>query len=206
MKNSKLSRSQSGRMGGLIGREVMIQKRISNIEKYRLSPIKCKTCHEEIEYDKRINVFCSRSCSARFNVKLKERPNCLICGTPVGEIGLKYCSQKCVGISLHNRVVLSWKNGEISGISKNGTVITPIRKYIFEKYNSKCCLCGWSKINPYTKKIPLVVDHIDGNYLNNNEGNLRAICWNCDALGNTFGALNKGNGRKMRYVDGIRQF
>ena len=44
-----------------------------------------------------------------------------------------------------------------------------IKNYIFEKYNNKCARCGWSKMNPYTKNIPLEIEHIDGNYKNNIE-------------------------------------
>jgi hypothetical protein len=41
-------------------------------------------------------------------------------------------------------------------------------------------------------------NHIDGNFANNKEENLRLICWNCDSLGSTFGGANKGHGRKLR--------
>lgn len=47
-----------------------------------------------------------------------------------------------------------------------------IKSYIFKKYDNKCARCGWNKINEYTKKMPLEVEHIDGNYKNNNEKNL----------------------------------
>jgi hypothetical protein len=53
-------------------------------------------------------------------------------------------------------------------------------------------------MNPKTGIVPLVADHIDGNWRNNHEGNLRLVCPNCDALSPTFAALNRGNGRKNR--------
>jgi hypothetical protein len=46
----------------------------------------------------------------------------------------------------------------------------------------------------------LVADHIDGNWRNNTEENLRLLCPNCDSLTHTFSALNKGNGREHRAV------
>ena len=52
--------------------------------------------------------------------------------------------------------------------------------------------------NPKTGKVPLVADHIDGNWQNNIEENLRLICPNCDSLSPTYAALNKGHGRKHR--------
>ena len=53
-------------------------------------------------------------------------------------------------------------------------------------------------MNPKTGVAPLVADHIDGNWRNNTESNLRLLCPNCDSLTLTYAALNKGNGRKHR--------
>jgi len=91
-----------------------------------------------------------------------------------------------------------WKNGEEKGLNSIGLVSPHIKKYLRRKFGDKCCLCGWSKINPITGKVPLVADHIDGNWKNNTEKNLRLVCPNCDSLSPTFAALNKGNGRTNR--------
>lgn len=74
----------------------------------------------------------------------------------------------------------------------------PIKRYIKEKYGTKCSLCGWSKKHPTTNVVPLEIDHIDGNSNNNKEENLRLICPNCHALTSTFKNLNKGHGRSWR--------
>ncbi len=74
-----------------------------------------------------------------------------------------------------------------------------IRRYLFEKYNNMCNSCGWDEMNPHTGLIPLQVEHIDGNYLNNKEENLTLLCPNCHSLTSTYGGANKGNGRKDRY-------
>ena len=73
-----------------------------------------------------------------------------------------------------------------------------IKKYIFEKYNNKCARCGWAKKNPFTNKIPLEIEHIDGNYKNNNENNLILLCPNCHSLTSTYKGANLNNGRKSR--------
>ena len=44
--------------------------------------------------------------------------------------------------------------------------------YLLKKYNNKCGRCGWGEKNVYTQSIPLEVEHIDGNYMNNKEENL----------------------------------
>jgi predicted HNH restriction endonuclease len=53
-------------------------------------------------------------------------------------------------------------------------------------------------VNPYTGKIPLEIEHIDGNYMNNDENNLDLICPNCHSLTGTYKSLNLGHGRKSR--------
>ncbi|MFA6315265.1 MAG: endonuclease [Candidatus Paceibacterota bacterium] len=75
-----------------------------------------------------------------------------------------------------------------------------MKKYLREKYGNKCILCGWSVVNTKTGLVPLVADHIDGNWRNNYESNLRLICPNCDSLTATYGGSNKGNGRTGRVV------
>ena len=94
-----------------------------------------------------------------------------------------------------------WKQGLETGLTgkKLKTNSCHIRRYIFEKYNSKCAKCGWSEINPYTKTIPLELEHIDGNHLNMDEENLTLLCPNCHSLTPTATkGANKGNGRKFR--------
>lgn len=74
------------------------------------------------------------------------------------------------------------------------------KKYLIEINGHKCTLCDveeWK--NPYTNemvKVPLIIDHIDGNKKNNSKDNLRIICRNCDGLLDTFCSRNIG-----RYKD-----
>lgn len=75
-----------------------------------------------------------------------------------------------------------------------------LRRYIFDKYENKCCICGWSKINPYTNTLPLEIDHIDGNANNNREENLRLLCPNCHSLTKNYRGANKGNGRNITWI------
>lgn len=81
-----------------------------------------------------------------------------------------------------------------------GQLPAPLRKYIFNKYDSKCCKCGWTAVNPYTKSIPLEVDHIDGNSNNNSENNLQLLCPNCHSLTSTYRGANRGHGRNITWT------
>jgi len=122
--------------------------------------------------------------------------NCVGCGKKSKTRNqVKYCSNKCQMDFQHRLFIETWKKGKII-ITKN--ISGYLRRYIVSKTGEKCSLCGWSKRNPVTDKVPLEIDHIDGNAENNKESNLRLICPNCHALTPHFRNLNKGSGRKWR--------
>lgn len=131
----------------------------------------------------------------------KKERKCVVCNKILTtRFKIKYCSNKCQGKEGYDRSIKQWKDGIKDGSNGIQTRIISsyLRRYLFEKYNSKCSMCGWSKMNETSGKIPLEVDHIDGNAENNYEGNLRLICPNCHALTPHFRNLNKGNGRGWR--------
>lgn len=76
-----------------------------------------------------------------------------------------------------------------------------IRTYLFEKYHSKCQICGWDEINPFTGRVPLQIHHIDGDSCNNREENLQLLCPNCHSLTENFGSRNDNanSGRSIYY-------
>ena len=130
----------------------------------------------------------------------KLRPKCPICGKEPERSFYKYCSNKCQIEFQHLLYIEKWKKGEVSGLQTIGTVSPHIKKYLRRKFGNKCAICKWSKINSKTGLIPLVADHIDGNWRNNVDSNLRLLCPNCDSLSPTYAGLNRGNGRKNRVV------
>jgi 5-methylcytosine-specific restriction endonuclease McrA len=81
--------------------------------------------------------------------------------------------------------ITRWKNGEESGITGKSTSKI-IKMYLLEKYNNSCAICNWSMINPFTKTLPLELEHIDGDYTNNKEENLIILCPNCHSLTKTY--------------------
>jgi len=130
----------------------------------------------------------------------KPRKNCLNCGKETPRAVCKYCSNACQIEYQRQTFIDRWKRGEISGLQRLGIVSTSVKRYLRKKFGDKCCLCGWSKVNLKTGKIPLVADYIDGNWRNNVESNLRLICPNCDSLTPTYSGSNRGNGRKNRVL------
>ena len=131
----------------------------------------------------------------------KPREKCLNCNDKeVWRAGYKYCSNACQIEYQYHDYIKKWKNGGIIGLQGLGIVSGHIKRYLRRKFGNKCCLCGWSKTNQKTGKVPLVADHIDGNWRNNIESNLRLLCPNCDSLTLTYAGLNRGNGRKNRVI------
>ena len=130
----------------------------------------------------------------------KLRTSCLVCGEEPARAKYKYCSNTCQLEYQYQSYISEWKAGKVVGLQTTGTVSPYIKRYLRRKFGDKCQLCSWSKINPRTGVVPLIADHIDGNWRNNVDGNLRLICPNCDALTPTFAGSNRGNGRKGRVV------
>ena len=128
----------------------------------------------------------------------KPRMPCLWCGGEPARAFYKYCSNVCQFSYQRGIIIKNWKAGKITGLNNIGLVSKPVKTYLRGKFGNKCSLCGWSKINKKTGLVPLVADHIDGNWRNNPEKNLRVICPNCDSLNPTYAGSNRGNGRSTR--------
>jgi Zn finger protein HypA/HybF involved in hydrogenase expression len=75
---------------------------------------------------------------------------------------------------------------------------------MIKKHGEKCMECGWNEINIHTGKIPIELEHIDGNFINNNEENLKLLCPNCHSLTSTYKGANKKKGRpRAKYYRGM---
>jgi len=123
---------------------------------------------------------------------------CSNCGKEIHIKNSKYCSHECQLDFQYKEYIQRWKNGLENGVRGRYNISNYIKKYIFEKYNNQCTLCGWNQVNIYTENIPLEIEHVDGNYKNNKEENLILLCPNCHSLTSTYKGANKGNGRKER--------
>lgn len=116
---------------------------------------------------------------------------CINCGKKL-HTGTKYCCQKCQVDFQYKQYISRWKQGKETGIRGKYQLSEHIRRYLFDKNNYSCEICGWNEKNPYTNKIPLEIHHIDGDYRNNDEGNLQLLCPNCHALTQNFKSRGKG--------------
>jgi len=132
------------------------------------------------------------------NPKKLRSTKCMVCGEEPARSSYKYCSNICQRKYEYEQYIKKWKTGQVSGLMCLGLVSRHVKKYLRDKFRNKCCICGWAEVNLKTGQVPLVADHIDGNWRNNTEENLRLICPNCDSLLPTFSALNKGRGRENR--------
>ena len=156
--------------------------------------IKCINCNKEFSNKTGGRKFCSRSCSVTFSNKKKKKikSDCINCGKKTNRIGNKYCSNSCQFSYEQKKTYEKIENGDKTLYEKT------YKKYLINKYGEKCMECEWNKVNQVTGKVPIQLEHIDGNSSNNSLDNLKLLCPNCHSLTTTYGALNKGNGRKNR--------
>jgi len=117
----------------------------------------------------------------------------------------KFCSNHCQQKLKHEATVKMILNGSKSAVSTMCGLKGSLRKYLIDKSNNQCSKCGWSEKNTTSGKVPLEINHIDGDWRNNDLSNLEVLCPNCHALTPNYGALNKGKGRHTYLVNnGLR--
>ena len=127
---------------------------------------------------------------------IKKTSACLNCGVTKEQENTsgKYCSNKCQGIYQSKLKVEKWLS-EGNWVVANKQLTPWIKRYILER-DKGCSVCGISEW--MDKPVTLEIDHVDGDYRNNNEKNLRAICPNCHSQTPTFKNRNNGKGRTLR--------
>lgn len=179
--------------------------------------VECKCCGEIFtSLISENRKFCSSSCSSRYNnsirpkIEKKEKKKrirtykeksigiCQNCKKEIvkkdGRSKAKYCNSNCQSeYQMNDRIH-----------SKKASFRT-LKLFLIKTNGEKCMKCGWCEKNPITNKVPIELEHIDGNSENNNLENLELLCPNCHSLTPTYKALNKGKGRhkrRERYKEG----
>ena len=119
---------------------------------------------------------------------------CPNCDEPITTRYNKYCNSKCKG-EYQSKIRLEKYLLEDSFSCPNKQLAPWLKDYIRQR-DGGCTECGVTE----WQGIPLIldVDHIDGDYRNNSQSNLRALCPNCHSQTSTYKNRNIGNGRGSR--------
>lgn len=173
--------------------------------------VRCVGCKPYVEVRKKRHRFCEKcgksTANKRFCSKqcagMSSRVNkpCVICNAPVTSksFGSKCCSHACHHANLQKTYISNWIAGKISGSSKSGNLSARVRNHLILEADEKCSRCGWNELHKVTGKVPLTINHIDGDAENNSPSNLEVLCPNCHSLTPNYGGLNRGKGRKNRH-------
>lgn len=154
----------------------------------------CEECQQGFDTRDGRKRFCSRNCSATFNNRArggKPMRDCEgLCGNKLKSDGnRRFCSTGC----RRNRIMKDWLEG--NHVFTNKEFPEWLREILIW---DGCSRCNWLEIHPVTNKPPLQIDHIDGNSTNHSRENIQVLCPNCHSLTLNYGALNKGNGKRLR--------
>lgn len=86
------------------------------------------------------------------------------------------------------------ENNEIKNIGSESSIRRWVKRYLIEHNGHQCQIC----LNTLWmgKPIPLICDHIDGDYKNRLLSNFRVVCGNCDMQLDTYKNKNYGKGNK----------
>lgn len=150
---------------------------------------KCNHPHEKT------GIYCSRSCanSRTWTDKDKKKKSDSAQGKTSWRKGLVFDSDPKRNAAISETAQKRSYERFLSGLITERSVI---RRHLTALIGYKCSVCSNSEW--MGKSLTLQVDHIDGNAGNNMPDNLRLICPNCHSQTKTFGARNKGKGRKAR--------
>jgi hypothetical protein len=165
----------------------------------RVNKIICENCKKEFTVGttkkEAARKFCSITCSNSgvdrwAGKRTSKKKICKNCNKELNKRTV-FCNDVCYR-DHHNKVQLEKiKNGELKDTNRS-----TIKRLLILERGHKCEICKNTEWNG--KKIPITLDHIDGNSENNLESNFRLVCPNCDAQLPTYKGGNKGNGRKYR--------
>ena len=110
------------------------------------------------------------------------------------------CSAECYAVWVHRQKTEPWLAGELNPADAHGMGRVPpwIKRWWIGEFGERCSHCGWAEGNPFTGKVPLEWDHIDGDCSNNRRANLRLLCPDCHALTETHASTNYGRSKRQR--------
>ena len=124
-----------------------------------------------------------------------DKKKCLSCGKKLENLSAKYCNQSCQNKYQRDQKVNLWLEGKHNGMRGKTSTARFIKHHLIETRGEKCEKCEWCQVNERTGKVPIELNHIDGNFMNNSIVNLELLCPNCHSLTPTYKSLNNGGGR-----------
>lgn len=189
-----MSRSESGKLGAIASVATNEKRKQDRILKYLKNPSRCLQCSEVMPYEKRQCKyrFCDRSCAATYNNAIRPpRPKFCECGATLSKGAIKRCAP-------------CQQNSRRKTFDQAKSDPQRKKRLIEERGHQceSCKYCEWMG-----QKIPLEMDHINGDHSNSSRANLRLLCPTCHALTPTYKNKNKGKGRANRkkyYLNSIR--
>ena len=131
---------------------------------------------------------------------------CQLCSKQLTNRYSYYCNNKCQMDYQYYSYISEWRKNKVTGVIGINTksISGHVERYLNTRYGKCCALCSWNQVNPITGRVPLEIDHIDGDSENNTASNLRMICPNCHALNTSYRNLNTGKGRSWRRLKYIK--
>ena len=162
----------------------------------------CKTYNIEISFDEYLEkVHHSSHDYTRIKERKKEPLKCIKCGKDLDGYKTMFCSSECrkeFEEQQYHNYIERWKKGEEPGHTPSYKIHKYVKRYLIEKNNNSCEICGWNEVNKFTGNVPLQIHHIDGDCTNNSEENLQLLCPNHHSLTENFGSRNKNSKRTFR--------
>jgi len=162
----------------------------------------CTKCEREFESIRALNAHqIAHKEGKRYSVRRKNTKKvyfCITCGiekTWRHSQKNKFCSISCQHKHQYNEKIKHWKDG-------NSVSNCVLKRFLLEKQEG-CWNCGITSWQD--KEIVLELEHIDGNFENNQEENLSLLCPNCHSQTKTYKGKNRGKGRhfrRKRYAEG----
>lgn len=134
--------------------------------------MKCNKCGKEHDGSFGSGKFCSRAC-ANSRIRTEETKKKISEGILKSEWWLKCDYSHNSSDEKIEKQRETWKAKR----NFNTAHIFSIKKWLKEERGHKCEECGIEEWNG--KRLPMEVDHIDGNTKNNELTNLKVLCPNC---------------------------
>lgn len=191
-KNAKFcSRSHSGLWMGYRG-----PRAVARVAETRICDYDgCDRLTSNAKYCSRSHAIATSNAITPKRVK-KWHDTCRSCEERPGVRDSGYCSQKCE----RREHYVAFLRGEIDGTSIGKTYRASwVTLVLRELTGDRCERCGWgNEKHCVSGKIPLQIDHIDGDPTNNWRRNLALLCGTCHTLTDTYGSHNSPKGRAAR--------